>query len=79
MEVEYSTIEDLAYYFPDLAKKLREAIPNARGLREWQDEFYAYGLWKTPPFYVRRRDIEIWKFQKWKAIPMEKANHSNPQ
>jgi len=71
MEVEYSTIQDLEYYFPEIVKKLREAVPNNRGLREWQDEYYAYGLWKSG--YVRRRDIEIWKYQKWKAIPMEKA------
>jgi hypothetical protein len=69
MECEYSTLEDLAYYFPEIAQKLKDATPNKRGLREFQDEFYAYGLWKSG--YVRRRDIEIWKYQKWKAIPME--------
>ena len=70
MESEYARIDELEETFPLLAENLKKAVPNKRGVREWQDGNYAYGLW--PSGYVRRRDIEIWKFQGWKPIPMEK-------
>ncbi len=71
-ECEYTTINVLEEYFPLIAKHLKEASVNNRGLHEWQDQFYAYGYWERSG-YVRRRDIEIWKYQHWKAIPMEKV------
>ena len=70
MEVDYARIEELEKYQPEIAEKLKAAKPNKRGVREWQDEYYAYGLW--PSGYVRRRYIEIWRVQGWRSIPMEK-------
>jgi len=80
MEVDHGTIENVELEYPlgepEIAKHLKDAIPNKRGLREWQDELYAYGLW--PSGYVRRRLLDIWKVQGWKAIPMEK-HESHPR
>lgn len=70
MEVDHTKIEELEEYQPEIAKKLKEALPNKNGVREFQDEFNAYGFW--PSGYVRRRYLPIWKVQGWKAIPMEK-------
>ena len=72
MEVEYTRIDELEQYQPEIAKRLKEAVPNKKGVREWQDKNYAYGLW--PSGYVRRRWLEIYKHQGWKAIPMEQHN-----
>jgi len=70
MEVDYTRIDELENYQPEIAEKLKSATADRKGVREWQDENYAYGLW--PSGYVRRRHIQIWKVNQWKSIPMEK-------
>jgi len=52
MEVDYARIDELEAYQPEVAKSLKSALPNKKGVREWQDEHCAYGLW--PSGYVRR-------------------------
>ena len=76
MEVDHARIDEVELAEPDVASPLKDAIPNRRGVREWQDELYAYGLW--PSGYVRRRLLYIWKVQAWRAIPMEKHKSPDP-
>ena len=72
MEVSHCRLDELQKYQPEIAKALLEAQLNEKNpIREVVIGYYAYGLWKSG--YVRRRWINIWKFQKWKAIPMEKV------
>lgn len=74
MEVSYTTFEELKLYQPELAAALMNAPLNEKNpIREVVVGFCAYGLWKSG--YVRRRQAEIWKFQGWRGIPMEKADH----
>jgi hypothetical protein len=70
MEMDYARIDDLEEAQPEIAKKLKDSLPDRRGNREFQDQYFAYKLFKSG--YVRRRFIEIWKIQRWKPIPMEK-------
>lgn len=71
-EVDYTRIEELKEYQPEIASSLLNApLREKNPIREIVIGFYAYGLWKSG--YVRRRYVEIWKHQGWAPIPMEKA------
>jgi len=71
MEVSHTRLDELKIYRPDIYRALMNAPLNEKNpIREVVIGCYAYGLWKSN--YVRRRWIENWKYQRWKAIPMEK-------
>ena len=68
-EMDYTRIDELKLYQPELAEKILKQEPDARDRRVYCDQYFAYGLW--PSGYVRRRFIEIYKHHGWKGIPME--------
>jgi len=71
MEVQYARLDELQNEQPEIAKALLNAPLNEKNpIREIVIEPYAYGLWKSG--WVRRRWVAVWKYQKWRPIPMEK-------
>jgi hypothetical protein len=74
MEVSYTTFDELKIYEPEIADALMNSpLREKNPIREVVLGYSAYGLWKSG--YVRRRKVEIWKYQGWRGMPMEKADH----
>ncbi len=75
LEMPYARIEEIRIYEPQLAERIEKGHPLRPKVLEYVNDHYAY-KYNLQSGFVRRREIALWKIQKWNHIPMEKRKRA---